>query len=381
MKYIFKNMIGFIKLDKMICFLSVVSIVVSAFVINFSYGVYQNYNIVLGDAVMGEDELSMFFRNTPEDYVTKDMLDTCIQELIDNSSNMNNHVHMCRAGGMIDGMYYQFNFSMDEDSIEVADVLAENLYRNELITEGSYWSSINEKEGTLVALCYDCRADDMFIEFAKSLIQEDGTLLVGGKNYTIIGYQYWTENGTPLIPYSTIDSNTQIEDFLIMFDEKISRPTYTWIVEMFERVMGDKVDFWEVPGIDKDSYYTYRTIIIVVMLLTVVSAINYTILYLYIMVKRKKQTKVFRICGMPLWKINFINIGECLLISTPLYAVTTIVYDRLILPHMDAYFPYMKNSYSLGIYLLIFGIYFLTSVIVCSIMIIRKNQSVMGDYC
>lgn len=46
MKYILKNIKLFIKNEKMVFLLVLLCVVTSSFIISFSYGLYQNYNVV-----------------------------------------------------------------------------------------------------------------------------------------------------------------------------------------------------------------------------------------------------------------------------------------------------------------------------------------------
>jgi len=46
MKFILKNLKSFIQNEKMIFLLIFICIITSSFIINFSYGLYQNYNVI-----------------------------------------------------------------------------------------------------------------------------------------------------------------------------------------------------------------------------------------------------------------------------------------------------------------------------------------------
>ena len=59
LKILYHNLISY----RFISFLTIINIIVSAFVICFSYGIYQNYNVVIED---GESDMVTSARKTPD---------------------------------------------------------------------------------------------------------------------------------------------------------------------------------------------------------------------------------------------------------------------------------------------------------------------------
>ncbi|MCC8135179.1 MAG: hypothetical protein LIO40_00640, partial [Ruminococcus sp.] len=123
----------------------------------------------------------------------------------------------------------------------------------------------------------------------------------------------------------------------------------------------------EIP--ESENYYLYNTIILISILIAILAAINFAVLYKYILSKRTKTLAVFRICGCTKAKTLRIFLSECMLITIPVFALTSLVYDRLILPILANHFEYIKSAYSPLLYLIIFGIYVVSSLIVLGTMI------------
>jgi predicted lysophospholipase L1 biosynthesis ABC-type transport system permease subunit len=107
-------------------------------------------------------------------------------------------------------------------------------------------------------------------------------------------------------------------------------------------------------------------------LLALLSALNFAMLYQYILQKRRKRLAVFRICGCTKWKAFRSYIGECMAISIPAYAVGTAVFGMLLENVFDQMFPYMKAAYSPAIYLSIFAIYAAIVLVVLSVLILSS---------
>ena len=63
-------------------------------------------------------------------------------------------------------------------------------------------------------------------------------------------------------------------------------------------------------------------------------------------------------------------LSECMIITIPVFILSSILYNKLILPFLDKSFAYMKASYNFKIYTFIFLIYIITSFIVLLLMIL-----------
>jgi hypothetical protein len=64
-------------------------------------------------------------------------------------------------------------------------------------------------------------------------------------------------------------------------------------------------------------------------------------------------------------------LAECLLISVPMFILSTFAYDKLILPILSKRYENMAGAYSIKLYAVIFGIYLVSSIIVLLIMILK----------
>ncbi len=62
-------------------------------------------------------------------------------------------------------------------------------------------------------------------------------------------------------------------------------------------------------------------------------------------------------------------LSECMIIAVPLFALTTLIYDKFVLPKLGQHFEYIESAYSPKLYLLIFGIYIAATFVVLLFMI------------
>lgn len=79
MKYTLKNLRSFFLTEKMIFLLIIVCIVTSSFIINFSYGLYQNFHVKKAEEAVPVDNISIPFRNDLNgQYVSKQSLKNAV---------------------------------------------------------------------------------------------------------------------------------------------------------------------------------------------------------------------------------------------------------------------------------------------------------------
>lgn len=112
---------------------------------------------------------------------------------------------------------------------------------------------------------------------------------------------------------------------------------------------------------------------VIAVIISLIAALNIAILYRYILLKRKKDIAVFRICGCTRIKAALIYVGECLCLIIPFYILSALLYHYTLLPLFSDYYSYMAGAYSTLIYFVIFFIYLLLSLIILFIMIMKES--------
>lgn len=372
-KYTLKNIKSFFINNFIIFILLVISTITSAIVIFFSYGVYQNYNTILSykEDDLSDDYIGINYVNTGSEYVTKRDLLNCLSEIDDISNELREQIIQYDVEGIIDNNSYEFKFLYCDGKFKVAEEFKENLKKYDNLTEGTYWSDYEEENGICVALISD---PDVFGDIsALSSIRYVNQLKIGGKIYDIIGKQAWNEKGA-MFPFSTVADEQLLTSTLISFNSAVSVKTYNQIRDVFNNYMGDKAVFEEIRTIDKDTYYTYKTVILISVFIALIAAINFMILYRYIMSTRKRTTAIFRILGLTPAKLNFMNMSECIILIVPFFILGMVLYQTVFLPRLHTYFVYMQDAYTPFVYFLLFVIFISVSLIVIGIMLLVMSR-------
>lgn len=372
-KYTLKNIKSFFINNFIIFILLVISTITSAIVIFFSYGVYQNYNTILSykEDDLSDDYIGINYVNTGSEYVTKRDLLNCLSEIDDISNELREQIIQYDVEGIIDNNSYEFKFLYCDGKFKVAEEFKENLKKYDNLTEGTYWSDYEEANGICVALISD---PAVFGEIsALDSIKYVNQLKIGGKIYDIIGKQAWNEKGA-MFPFSTVADEQLLTSTLISFNSAVSVKTYNQIRDVFNNYMGDKAVFEEIRTIDKDTYYTYKTVILISVFIALIAAINFMILYRYIMSTRKRTTAIFRILGLTPAKLNFMNMSECIILIVPFFILGMVLYQTVFLPRLHTYFVYMQDAYTPFVYFLLSVIFISVSLIVIGIMLLVMSR-------
>ena len=394
MKYTFKNIKNFIKDDLLVFIMVVMTVVVSAFMIHFSYGVFQNYEIkkesiseeqnfivIRGDYEF-EEIIDESFDGGPyklADYngetVTVGMLKTFGEELdkrvydkiigVSTGVNFHNYNIPCNFG------YYDYGIGLSKEAYKNA--------KNGLMgITGRYFTEEDFREGRKVAIVFDYEHVNVgSCPLTMEQLYDEKHIKLGDELFEIIGYHGGYPD-TPKIPITAMSDDTQvIASIVIDFEDSVTLYEYKNVCEAAQKAFGDIVwvDPVKLPNVD--TIRLYNTMIIIAVIISAIAAINFAILYRYILRKRYKQISYMRLCGMKYSGTVFMYLGECLLISIPVYMITAFSFAKWILPWMSDMYAYGFESYNIYVYFALFGIYFGTSLIVLLVMLftgIKKNR-------
>ena len=351
MVYLIKNIKQFMTKHRFFFLLFVLCQVVSVIVLLFSYGIFQNFNIVKKEAIIMEQMVEITFDKNGTEKLSE------IKKAISNISKENlEQINRFFISTSEDGKYIKMHIQYDNDGFiwepEVAFNVEDNLEYGRVFTESEY------------------RNGDKVVIVSKNLATSD-TIEILGEEYEIIGVrdeEKVPDNSVNISYYAPID-NLKTWLVVLSYDKLPSRAHYLHVKDAFESVFGDRVTFPEFETADVEERYYYNTVMIISVVVALLCAINFSVLYKYILTKRRKTLAIFRMSGCTARKARRLYITEIMLISVPLFALCTILYDRLMLPHLGKIFEYLVPAYSSVVYLTLFSIYTLIIYIVLNTMI------------
>ncbi|MBR1764388.1 MAG: hypothetical protein IJ746_03240 [Ruminococcus sp.] len=384
---------------RLISALIFINIVVSCFVICFSYGLYQNYNIMItGGESDNNKPLNIYFdkealvrqqNGTYSCGVTKGDALSFLNSLspeaagyIDCFSCMaayEQDIYLTESGEA--GEYLQiFNFGLkdgrpctyrteralftDEEYSSGADIIA---------VSGSLFGEGGED--------FESATGDMRLT-ARRLREDEETVTVASQQFRVIISA--NNNGELSIPFSSLPEDTELVAMpydniaVLSFSKPLVRSVYDEIRDSMQLHFGQGFVLEEMTFTEVSEFYYYRTVLIISVLISLLAAVNTAILFRYMLQRRSRALAIDRICGCSRLRACAMYLGECMLLVLPLFGLSELAFDLAAKPLLGRIFEHLAGAYSLRIYLAIFGIFTGSALVAVTVMLLLtiKKRSI-----
>lgn len=390
MEYVGRNLKNYIRKEPVIFTLMMVCVVASVTVMFFAFGLYHHLEQKKMDTKLGQTDLLIGFYGKEGQMVTKgEVVEACKdlpKEILD-------HCYFSASARTRDAdkvddesvTLIALHFSVRNGKISVADI-GERLKKQKYIIEGDWFTASQVENGDLVCLAFDpsitiIYQDEKSAAYGKQFEpNQNGKYVVDGKEYTCIGYQDGVY--VPLVPITTLEDDIVITEAGVFFDKVITREQYDAVKETFEKHLGDAVSIapLAIPDLDGTEFYTTLTIACACM--AVLSGVVLAMLYEYILLQRRRQLTIFRLCGMSLAKVKGMYIAECMLITLVSMVIAAVFFRVGILPWAERIYEYIAKSYTWKSCGILGCIYIGITMVVLSVMLrIKLPDNVFAAYC
>lgn len=382
LSYIFKNLKVTVRKSPGIFGLYVLCNVVAVLVILFSHGVYQNYQIktLTEEKKIDQSNADITFGNVVElhehgtsttylaDGTTtvgefKKVLDLLSVDTKNGFTGFFVTYKIEPVPEYSSGQTALFNSRLEYDKELDKYGLYSTFIENIGMVKGRY---INQQEATLGA--------DVIVLSDFSHDGIDNASLVGekivflGKEYKVIGIAQRAYTDL-YVPFPSIPNDVEIKYIGFLQDKIITTQTFREIKKAFTEVYGDYVNFPEMETIDEDNQTFYASIIMMSVILSALAGITLAILFRYIVYTRRKTLAVLRLNGCTRFRARIMYLIECLGISSILYLVSALCYNKFILPEMTRFFPSILDVYSSFTYLYIYLVFIGVLFVIVNVMI------------
>ena len=388
-KYAKKNLLRLIVHDKLILFLAMLCVAASVIITHFSYGLYQNYHVLITEH---ENDVIWFsvMINKPE-MVTKDKLISCVKSIPEKTAKK-----ICNFNSVAN-LQFEWESPFDENgsSLDMMDpVRCFFDIEDGQIVSSKYFRNVHEKEGTLTGMYF---TDEMYASGQKYALMDQVfmkskkakeelripdpeapmgyAISLQGERYSVIGSI--DARNMAVVPITALHDDTEFRSYIgINFGDEnelrpINKKEYEDLKETFLNAFGDAVEVPDLEIPDNELIYLYRTIMLISVVIAAIAAFNFTQLYLYLLEKRRRRIAIMRICGCTKAKAAGIFLSECMMLILPVYLLSLLLFQKIILPSFSEKYQYMEEAYSASIYVILFLIYFGISIIELTVMIIR----------
>ena len=395
MKYVLYNIRNLAGREKFIFAVMLVCVFVSAWIMTFSYGLYQNFHALV---IEGEETGKTAHPNIVEgETLTYGEIRTYIEALPDEVLRSSNNI-------VVSGdTYYKVDYTLifDDGTENIYNgerydsylVYSRFIFRNGDYKMSSYIADMWKSEGLISTGRFLTDEDEMFGNdyvmirndeitnpFARkqyaNLIIDDNTVSIYGKEYKIIG----THRSIGLVvPFLSVPSETPANYFSIGFEKTMTKKIYRTLIDTADEVIPGKLDFPELELPDKENLYIYRNIMLISVFIAALTIVNFAFLYNFIFSKRKRQLAIMRICGCTAARAVGICLGECCILCVPVFLAGMLTYIPFMKYVLSPLFEYMAASYSLWIYAAIFGIYIAMLIAIMGVLLSGQIRKTLAE--
>lgn len=381
MKYLIKNICAFASKERIVFFLTVICIMCSSIIINFSYGFYKHLQQEKLDLIDDVDNFVIDFQDSTRDHVTKGKLLKVLCDVDDLAFNQCVIYFEIRFREdktdnlAIDNTMLVANvqFCIDEGNIKLASLEKEWKEKNILI-DGNYFSMEQFDKGELVCLKpkeYEYIYDEEIKWAQHYKANSNGKYLIHNKEYTSIGTQDLM-GVIPVVPITTLDDECYVQRAIFSYPHSVLRTDFDLITTAIKNEFGD---YAIIPDLSIQELDVKKFLIIMSLfcfVITIISGLVLALLFEYIIMKRNEKLAIFRLCGLSRNKAVMIYLLEGALIIIFTYVISTLVYRFLIFPILSDAFIYMRNAYTLWSYLKLGILYIVISLFFLLILIINN---------
>lgn len=372
MKRVLSSISAFARNERAVYAVMLLCIVSSAFIINFSYGLYYNYA-----AQKNETELELKTLN-PETQQGSSISKGDFQRFAESLDEKTlNAMIVIYAGAELPEFEsdegpgsFPMRFVIHAGKYNICEQTRKNWEEKGVITSGRYINNYEEQCGELVAVVGGSSADEWNAACSK-FRNADGTITMFGKKYSVVG-TYSAGTAAPIVPFLTIPEDTPITQIGFSFERNITRSMYNDITSKAEEYFGSLLKFPELKFPDTDTVSIYNNMIWIALLISLLSVTNFAMLYRFILLKRRRGLAIMRICGCSRKGAIAMYLAECVVITLPAYAVgaglNILVTNKVMCRVLD----FFKQAYSLKTYLCLFAGFMFVFIIIVIPMISRS---------
>lgn len=372
MKFIFRNIRGLAKKETFIFVIMLLCVFVSAWVMLFSYGLYQNYHALLEEGEEASKEIRPIL--SEEQALTYGELKTYLGALPDEALVDLTVVYCSDAYGLevieedeyhhreYNGIFVS-RFTVQGGIVHYSPYIEKTWSGNGMITSGRYFTDNEEISGAnAVIIPNKYMSDSMF----EPLFVNNDSIKLLDREFTVVGTH---RSMGIVIPFLAVPPEHEVSKLIFMFENTVSRKTYKFFEDTAAEVIPGKLEFDDADIPDSDSVYLYNNIMMLSVLIAALTIINFAFLYNFIFKKRSRRLAIMRICGCTGGKARAICLGECVLLCVPVFIAGAALYIPFMHGVLSNLFEFMEAAYSPLIYMAIFGIYLVTLIVIMGIML------------
>ena len=211
---------------------------------------------------------------------------------------------------------------------------------------------------------------------------DENHISLWGESYEVIAKD--GQDATPDPPVTAVPADAYTKSgslFGWYFERNITKKDYDAMKSLADEMMPGVLLFPDLPFPDNDSMYLSRNIMLIAALIAVLSVLNFVMLYYFILQRRSRSLAIFRMTGCTAGRAVRMYLSECLLLGIPVYFAGLGVFLLLMKRVLSEIFPFMEAAFDLRVYASIFGIWIAAMLLLLTGMISRHvRHGILDEY-
>lgn len=332
--------------------------IVSVLIIYSSYGLVNHYKVKANEA----EGTSLYYiiESFSDETAEFGQVELFFDEIFSKLERKLNYYYII---GSQDGIFMSSSVKYENGKYFASDELKKSIKSMIPSGQGDIFSEsqLNNNENVIIATGDLCKYGE--------------EMTFDGKNYKCIG-----EISTSVakldkevyFPFQTFPRSVGIYGMLLDLKKPLLESEYNFLVDAIHKYLGEEFYIPEFDGIQTQSDTRgYVGMITVLIALSVICAVNYCIIYNYILESKRKNYSIIQICGAGKRIAISTYFSEMVILLLTTFLIGVVVFDKLLRKWILNVFEYADYFYNCEVYLKLGVVYIVISAITFYIMILR----------
>ena len=320
-------------------YIIIFSQIIAVMMLYFVYGLFSSYRAAKQELTIDSYTIEASFKEETGTEFSE--LEKCFGEILDTVQKRLDYFYIM---GRCDGIMINIHNEYHKGTFGLAGTISKNME----IKDGRFF---DEEEIT----------NAQKVVIGNRIGEVGEKVRLGEENYQIIGTQkYSVENETPIaeVSYTVCPAQTELVTVILNFRDLPRQSDYLAFREGLIGVFGDRVIVDEFAVMDEEQLVSFNSIMIFSVAIGIAIALDTSLLYAYIIHKRKKQMAVFALNGATRRQLFLINEMEISLISVLTMAAGFCIFKWLAEKRVKLIFDNVTEVFTGSVYAKLSGIYF-----------------------
>lgn len=378
---ILRNLNIFIKNNRILFTLLVVTQIAAVVIILFCFGIYRNNQYRLSEGDAQNYQFDLMFHSEGGSVVEFSRIKDALIEIAEKYDDVIDNVMIdgrCEIEEdlepLIVGTYRNENGKVYvSSSFEYTEkgLVKGGRYKNLLLSlNGRYFTDEELSNGARVCVAsnyvYKVHSDFWTIEGVQYEV-------IGHENYIEGTDNFYWDGLAFLFPYMSVPDGTDMEVISLVLKRPLLRSEYDELLMSFRSVVSEEeAKASDFIAVEIDEKATMRTMMLASVFMSFISAFAVCLIYRYMLARRVKTTAIYRICGCTVLKSAVIYIGEMMTVLAVSCMVGSFLFELLVEPLLEKSYTWFTVIYKSNACYLLVLLYFVMVSVIAAAMILQS---------